>query len=365
MRLRSLASLAAPRLAVGMLLLLCAAGVAAPAAADVLVSNLQQVAGGDGFLSDFDQAQAFTTGSNSDGYTLTSVELNMAWRVTSDALFTVSIHSDNSGAPGASFGTLTHPSPLVDNAVNAFTHTGIALDATTTYFVVIDATGATGWQVGNTSSDNEDLTSATGWSIADGSLSRTWTSSGSWTSRGASKKIRVNGTAKAGTPATGKPSITGAAQAGMTLTAGPGDIDDADGLSTPGYTYQWLRNGSNITNATNSTYTLTSVDYGQKLRVRAMFTDDASNAEQRTSDETLPVAPAATACPTDAATVWCARLTVGHALEEEDGDHRTWYRGGIRGPLRPDGLRQRERRHLQASRNRLHGDGAVSAAVTR
>ena len=46
MRLRSRASLAAHGLTVGMLLLVCAAGVAAPAAADVLVSNLQQAAGG-------------------------------------------------------------------------------------------------------------------------------------------------------------------------------------------------------------------------------------------------------------------------------------------------------------------------------
>ena len=140
----------------------------------------------------------------------------MVWSTIEDALFTVSIHSDNSGVPGASLGTLTHPSPLVDDAVNAFTHPGIALDAT-------------GWQIVNTSSDNEDLTSATGWSIADGSLVRTWTSSGSWSSIGPSKKMRVNGTAKTGTPATGNPSITGTAQVGMTRTAGPGDIDDADG----------------------------------------------------------------------------------------------------------------------------------------
>ena len=46
------------------------------------------------------------------------------------------------------------------------------------------------------------------------------------------------------TPATGKPSITGAAQAGMTLTAGLGDIADADGLPTSGYMYQWISGGT-------------------------------------------------------------------------------------------------------------------------
>ena len=121
------------------------------------------------------------------------------------------------------------------------------------------------------------------------------------------------------TLATGKPSITGAAQAGMTLTAGLGDIADADDLPTSGYTYQWISGGSDIAEATGSSLALASGNYGQKLRVRVSFTDVAGFLESRTSDETLPVAPSAAACPTDAATVWCATLTVGHYTEEEDG----------------------------------------------
>ena len=122
------------------------------------------------------------------------------------------------------------------------------------------------------------------------------------------------------TLATGKPSISGTApQVGMTLTAGPGDIDDADGLTTPGYTYQWTRGGNDIVGATGTSYTLSSADYGQKIQVRVSFTDDAGFTETRASDETLPVAPVAAVCPSDAATVWCTTLTVGHKLEEEDG----------------------------------------------
>ena len=43
------------------------------------------------------------------------------------------------------------------------------------------------------------------------------------------------------TPATGAPTITGTAQVGQTLTAGTTAIMDADGLTTPNYTYQWIR----------------------------------------------------------------------------------------------------------------------------
>ena len=119
--------------------------------------------------------------------------------------------------------------------------------------------------------------------------------------------------------ATGKPGITGAAQVGMTLTAGTANIMDSDGLTTPGYTYQWLRAGSDISGATSSTYTLTSSDYGETIQVKVEFTDDANNTESLTSDETVPVAPVAATCPTDTGTVWCATLTVGHTLDD-DGD---------------------------------------------
>ena len=119
--------------------------------------------------------------------------------------------------------------------------------------------------------------------------------------------------------ATGKPGITGAAQVGMTLTAGTTNIMDTDGLNSPGYTYQWLRAGSNISGATSSTYTLTSSDYGETIQVKVDFTDDGSNAESLTSAETVPVAPVAATCPTDTDTVWCTTLTVGHSLDS-DGD---------------------------------------------
>ena len=125
-------------------------------------------------------------------------------------------------------------------------------------------------------------------------------------------------TATGNTAATGNPAISGTAQVGMTLEAAPGDIDDADGLTGVSYSYRWRRAEVDIPGATSRNYTLTSADYGQEIEVRANFTDDGGNAEQRISAATLPVAPVAAACPADAATVWCTTLTVGHRLEELD-----------------------------------------------
>ena len=118
--------------------------------------------------------------------------------------------------------------------------------------------------------------------------------------------------------ATGKPGITGAAQVGMTLTAGTADIMDADGLTTPGYSYQWLKEGSDISGQTSSTYTPTSSDIGKNIKVKVDFTDDASNAESLTSDETTAVVPAAITCPTD--TTWCSILTTGYQTPDSDDE---------------------------------------------
>ena len=94
-------------------------------------------------------------------------------------------------------------------------------------------------------------------------------------------------------PATGVPTITGTAQVGETLTAVTTGIMDADGLTSPTYTYQWIRVISSvdadIAGATSSTYTLVAANEGATIKVRVTFEDDASNPETRTSAPTVVV----------------------------------------------------------------------------
>ena len=97
----------------------------------------------------------------------------------------------------------------------------------------------------------------------------------------------------AGRHATGAPAISGTAQVGMVLTASPGTIADADGLAGVSHSYQWIRvdgaDEMNIDRATSGTYTPVQADVGKTLTVRASFTDNAGNAEQRTSAPTATV----------------------------------------------------------------------------
>ena len=127
------------------------------------------------------------------------------------------------------------------------------------------------------------------------------------------------------TPATGVPTIGGAARVGNTLTAGTSGIADADGMTGAVFAYQWLRSWSTeIAGATGATYEPQAADAGTPLKVRVSFTDDAGNAETLTSAETA-VVPS-----------WFATLTVGTetSVIPKASGYSTWAMDGTLAPDR-------------------------------
>ena len=121
-------------------------------------------------------------------------------------------------------------------------------------------------------------------------------------------------------PATGVPTITGTAQVGQTLTASTSGIADTDGLSNPSFSYQWVSNdGTNdtdISGATNSTYTLVEVDEGKTIKVRVSFTDDAGHEEAVSSPATATVAAAVVKPPASVRKPWATNITHNSARIE-------------------------------------------------
>ena len=107
------------------------------------------------------------------------------------------------------------------------------------------------------------------------------------------------------TPAAGSPTISGTPQVGQTLTLDISAVADAEGLTNASYTYlyQWLRDGAEIPEATDTSYTLADADEGKTIKVKVSFTDDANNAESRTSAATVAVAPRPNSSPTGAPTI--------------------------------------------------------------
>ena len=118
-------------------------------------------------------------------------------------------------------------------------------------------------------------------------------------------------------PATGQPTISGAAQVSKTLTAATDDIEDLDGLpTTPTFTYQWVRvdgfTDTDIPGATSETYTLTASDLGKQIKVKVSVTDSRGHAEGPLTSGAYPpnngtVVAAVGPCP--AVNDWCATMT--------------------------------------------------------
>ena len=179
-----------------------------------LVSNVGQTAG-NGYTSiGQDQAQAFTTGANATGYTLTGVDVQFS--ALSDtglaAKLAVSIHeSNNSNRPGTKVGDLTDPAFPTTSSDRTYrfaaSGSGLALAANTTYFIVLDVGAAPSGnnRLRTTSSNSEDSGGASGWSIANSSLFRSRTAT-TWGTAASKRKLRVYGSAN--------PAVT----AGVTLS---------------------------------------------------------------------------------------------------------------------------------------------------
>ena len=155
----------------------------------------------------------------------------------------------------------------------------------------------------------------------------------------------------AGTAATGAPTITGTAQVGETLTASTTGIADADGLTSPTYTYQWIRvdgTEADISGEMSSAYTLVDADLGKTLKVRVTFDDDAGNTETLTSAATATVTPAAgaPASPTNlSVTVGVGQVVLWWQHSTEGGPARSSYeyRFSVGAMISPDAMWQQLR----------------------
>uniref|UniRef100_UPI002FC9DBF7 beta strand repeat-containing protein n=1 Tax=Hydrogenophaga sp. TaxID=1904254 RepID=UPI002FC9DBF7 len=130
-----------------------------------------------------------------------------------------------------------------------------------------------------------------------------------------------NGTIVQNAPAQGQPVITGTVAEDQMLTAVASGMSDGDGLGE--FSYQWLRDGTAISGATNATYQLGDADAGRSISVRVSYQDGAGNTESRTSAATGPVAnvnddPVGAVTITGAATRGVT-LQASHTLTDGDG----------------------------------------------
>ncbi|WP_419858624.1 SwmB domain-containing protein [Candidatus Palauibacter irciniicola] len=183
----------------------------------VLISNIDQSAVFSTPLNLTDTAQPFTTGSNMEGYTLTSIEVKFGSSAPSGVSVKLATGVSASSA-GTTVATLTNPSTLTAGN-NTFTApAGTTLSRSTTYFVIVE--GSSG-ELRRTSSTAEDDGGAAGWSVGDLRRQRSASSTGGFTLVVNPAMIRVNGSEAVSGPAvsiSGGSAVTEGTAATFTLT---------------------------------------------------------------------------------------------------------------------------------------------------
>ena len=177
-------------------------GFPAPAHAQtVLVSNTGQSNAGQTSVNPNDHAQGFTTGQNTLGYSLTSIELGVGVASGSGTLTVTVRGDDGSGDPGGNtLYTLNNPANVAAGLRTFTAPAGASLSANTQYFVqmVFAPNGSASYpQWDNTTSSLQDSGSAIGWSIRNGRHVRTPGSTGWGSINFTVLQIRVNGQIRA------------------------------------------------------------------------------------------------------------------------------------------------------------------------
>ena len=308
------------------LLVALAALLAAPTQAPAqsvgkLVGNLDKSGAGLVFLLLRMDSQVFTTGSNEDGYTLSSVELHFLGAPASGTT-SVSLWSVSDGLPAVKIADLNNP-PSFSSGVNAFTAPpATMLSKDTSYTVVVSGSDGALWK---TTADGEAEDGQAGWSIADGSRNRCvfgGCAFGPWSALlTSSLKMRVNG-------------AVGAADSDTTLSVL--SLEDGDGnaiaLAPSPFVPARTDYTAWVASAVDSA-TLTAAANDANATVAIAGDDDATTAAEaafdlaaganpltvtvtaadrvQTGTYTVTVARAAAAPAADPDAIWNANLTVG------------------------------------------------------
>ena len=293
------------------------------------------------------RAQLFTTGPHPGGYGISDI---VVWRGSDDAtdasLGAVALYTtDGDGDPDLVDGL--HATLSLERTASFIwfleAPVGTVLKANTTYALVFQGADPAYPKLGTNADDGEDAVAA-GWSLAD--VLR-YHDGSNWVDNpdGYALSMDIIGPRVVNNAPTGAPTITGTPTVGQTLTAVTTAIMDDDGLTTPGYTYQWIRV------ATDSTETITVTDVNEPPGVPAAHLVTATSGSTTSLDVT-----------------WTAPTNTGPAITSYDLQYREGTSGSFTaGPQNVTGtsaaiasLMASTSHQVQVRATNAEGDGAWS-----
>ena len=340
-----------------------------------LVINTGQGRDSSATYSTSDHGQAFTTGHNATGYTVTGVTIISEDEQGDDTALKICGVASN-GGPTTTCTNLTAPSSFARGLLvfNAPTGTTLALEDETTYMVVFNSPGGEPVDVDATTSDDEDSASLPDWSIRD---MFQWNDGGTWKNGGRSRAIRIaiRGTvnpASATAPTASDGTVTATeetayafAAADFNFTAGTGGdalasvrvltlpADGTLALSGTAVTVNQSVTKAQL-DAGNLTYTPPADGYGSGYASFLFKMSDSAAASTSAYTMTIDVTgtqDAATGAPTFSGSpkVGLALKAITTAIRDPDGlgsFSYQWIRVDADGTSSPTGIGENSNRYL-------------------
>jgi VCBS repeat-containing protein len=209
-------------------------------------------------------------GSNVGVVNTPPIAQNDGFTFAKDQILTANVLVDNGNGPD----TDPEAKPLSVSRVNGFdTAVGTIITLASGARITIEANGDLTYdtnRIFDALGDGQTGTDVFTYAVSDGTYSKT-----------AAVSISVTGFNNA---PTGALVLSGSALQGNTLNADASSIRDQNGLGA--FSYQWRRGGTDVTEATASTYTLVQADVGSTMDVVVSYADVGGANERITSSPT-------------------------------------------------------------------------------
>ena len=250
-------------------------------------------------------SQAFTTGSNSAGYTLTQIQMESIDAEGDD--FTIQVCGvDNNDHPTSSCTLLTRPDSFARGRLTFTPPGGLHLNADATYAVVFRRLGSAQTHISVTDQTTDDTRSLNDWSLRD---SMHWNNSGTWQETGETRVIRLSLRGEAN--AQGATLISTIAQAEASGFTTESDVAQrfTTGFNPGGYSLTSVDLRLNTRNDATTTPTVTIHSHTPTGPTVATLTGPAALGENTVNNYTFAAPNGATLAPS---TVHWLRIQSGN-----------------------------------------------------